>query len=132
MYVYIFGLLSVIVKNLPDNAGDSRDIGLHPGSGRFPGGGNGNSLLYSCLENPTDRGVWSATVHGVTELDMTEVTKHVCVHAHTHTHTHTHTEREREGEREKQRQRQREKERDREGEAEKYRHTHIEKMDVRG
>ena len=65
MYVYIFGLPSVIVKNLPDNAGDSRDMGLCPGSGRFPGGGNGNPLLYSCLENPMDSGVWSATVHGV-------------------------------------------------------------------
>ena len=115
MYVYIFGLLSVIVKNLPDNAGDSRDIGLHPGSGRFPGGGNGNSLLYSCLENPTDRGVWSATVHGVTELDMTEVTKRVCVHAHTHTHTHTH------GEREREREREREAETETEGERERQR-----------
>ena len=65
MYVYIFGLLSVIVKNLPDNAGDSRDMGLHPGSGRFPGGGNGNPLLYSCLRNPMDRRAWQVTVHGI-------------------------------------------------------------------
>ena len=47
MYVYIFGLPSVIVKNLPDNAGDSRDMGLCPGSGRFPGGGNGNPLPWT-------------------------------------------------------------------------------------
>ena len=44
------------------NAGD---LGLIPGSERFPGEGNGNSLQYSCLENPRDRGVWWATVHGV-------------------------------------------------------------------
>ena len=54
------------------NVGDS---GLIPGSGRSPGGGNGNSLQYSCLENPIDRGVWWAIVHGVTESDTTEVTK---------------------------------------------------------
>ena len=65
-----------MVKNPPTNAGDIRGAGLISGSGRSPGGGNGNSLLYSCLENPTDRGVWSATVHGVTELDMTEATQH--------------------------------------------------------
>ena len=46
------------------NAGD---LGLIPGSGRFPGEGNGNPLQYSCLENPMDRGAWWATVHGVTK-----------------------------------------------------------------
>ena len=51
-----------VVKNLPDNA---RDMVLIPGSGRFPRGGNGNPLQYSPLENPKDRGVWQATVHGV-------------------------------------------------------------------
>ena len=50
------------VKNPPDNAGDA---GLIPGLGRSPGGGNGNSLQYSCLGNPMDRGAWRATVHGV-------------------------------------------------------------------
>ena len=54
-----------VVKNLPANAGDSRDAGLIPESGRSPGGGNGNALQYSCLENTMDRGVWWATVHGV-------------------------------------------------------------------
>ena len=44
------------------NAGDQGSI---PGSGRSPGEGNGNPLQYSCLENPTDRGAWYATVHGV-------------------------------------------------------------------
>ena len=45
-----------VVKNLPANAGDAKDKGLIPGSGRFLGGGNGNPLQYSCLENPMDRG----------------------------------------------------------------------------
>ena len=45
---------------------------LIPGSGGSPGGGNGNPLQYSCLGNPMDRGDWRATVHGVTESDMTE------------------------------------------------------------
>ena len=54
-----------VVKNLPANAGDTRDAGLIPGSGRFPGEGNGNPLQYSCLESSMDRGAWWATVHGV-------------------------------------------------------------------
>ena len=49
------------------NAGDAVTVGLIPGSGRSPGGGNGNPLQYSCLENPMDRGAWWATVHGVTQ-----------------------------------------------------------------
>ena len=47
------------------NARDTGDAGLIPGSGRFPGGGHGNPLQYSCLENPMDRGAWRVTVHGV-------------------------------------------------------------------
>ena len=54
-----------MVKNLPGNAGDTRDLGLIPGSGRSPGIGNGKPLRYSCLENSMDRGAWWATVHGV-------------------------------------------------------------------
>ena len=53
------------VKNQPANSGDARDEGWIPQSGRSPGEGNDNSLQYSCLGNPTDRGVWWATVHGV-------------------------------------------------------------------
>ena len=49
---------SPVVKNPPSNAGDLRDVGLVPGSGRSPGEGNGNPLHYSCLENPIDRGAW--------------------------------------------------------------------------
>ena len=52
------------VKNLC-NAGDTRDMGSIPGLGRFPGGGNGNPLQYSCLENPMDRGAWWVPVHVV-------------------------------------------------------------------
>ena len=51
-----------VVKNLPANAGD---VGLIPGSGRSPGEGNGNPFQYPCLQNPMDREVWQATVHGV-------------------------------------------------------------------
>ena len=55
----------LVVKNLPANAGDARDLGLIPGLGKTLGGGNGNPLQYSCLENPMDRGAWWAAVHGV-------------------------------------------------------------------
>ena len=51
-----------------------RDVGSISGSEKSRGGGNGTSLQYSCLENPTDRGAWRATVHGVTESDMTVAT----------------------------------------------------------
>ena len=54
-----------MVKNPPASAGDTGDPGLILGSGRSPGGGNGNPLHYCCLENPTDRVAWWATVHGV-------------------------------------------------------------------
>ena len=59
--------VALVVKNWPANAGDVRDVRLLPGSGRFPGGGHGNPLQYSCLENPMDRGAWWATVHGVAQ-----------------------------------------------------------------
>ena len=66
--------MPLVVKNPPATAGDVGDLDLIPGSGRSPGGGNGNPLQYSCLENPMDRGAWQATVHRVTESDMTEAT----------------------------------------------------------
>ena len=56
----------LMVKNLPANAGEMKDMGSIPGLGRFPGGGHDNPLQYSCLENPTDRGPWQATAHRVT------------------------------------------------------------------
>ena len=58
----------LVIKNLPaTNAGDTRDEGSIPRSGRSHGGGHGNPLQYSFLENPMDRGAWCATVHGVTK-----------------------------------------------------------------
>ena len=66
--------VALVVKNPPANAGDIGDTGSIPGSGRSPGGGHGNPLQCSCLENPMDRGAWWATVHGVTKSNMTEVT----------------------------------------------------------
>ena len=69
-----------MVNNLSANAGDTEDAGLIPGSGRSPGGGNGNPLQYSCQDNPMERGSWWTTVHGVTkELDTTEHTR-ACVY----------------------------------------------------
>ena len=65
-----------MVKNLPANAGDARDMGSIPGLGRYPGVGNGKPDQYSCLENPMDREVWQATVHGVTKSDTIEATEH--------------------------------------------------------
>ena len=64
----------LLVKNLPTNAGDVRDEGLIPGSGRSPGEENGNPLQYSCLENSMEGEAWSATVFGVTESGRTEAT----------------------------------------------------------
>ena len=54
-----------VVKNLPTNAGDTRDVGLIPGFGRSPGVVNGNLLQFSCLKNSMDRGAWWAIVCGV-------------------------------------------------------------------
>ena len=59
--------VALAIKNPPANAGDIRDTGMSPGWGRSPGGGHGNPLQYSSLENPMDRGAWQATVHGVTK-----------------------------------------------------------------
>ena len=55
----------VVVKDLPVNAGDIRYAGSIPGFGRSPGGGHGNTVQYSCLEDPMDRESWQATVHRV-------------------------------------------------------------------
>ena len=60
-------------KNLPTNAGNTRDMGSITGSGRSPGGGNGNPLQYSCLENFMDRGAWWPTVCGVTKWSEVKV-----------------------------------------------------------
>ena len=59
--------VALVVKNLLANAGDIREVGSIPGSGRSPGGGPGNPLQYSCLENPMDREGWRTTLHEVTK-----------------------------------------------------------------
>ena len=63
-----------MIKNPPVNVGDLRDIGSIPGWGRSTGGGYGNPLQYTLLDNPMDRGAWQATVHRVKESDITEET----------------------------------------------------------
>ena len=70
----------LVVKNLPANAGDIREAGSVPGSGRSPGAGHGNLLQYSCLENPMDRGAWQATVHRVARSQ----TQLKWLHTHAH------------------------------------------------
>jgi len=60
----------LVVKNLPANAGDARDVGSIPGLGRCPGEGNGTLLQYSCQENSTGRIAWWVTVHGVAKSQM--------------------------------------------------------------
>ena len=52
--------MALVIKNMPANAGDLREVGLIPGLGRSPGGGHGNPLQYSCLENSVDGGAWQA------------------------------------------------------------------------
>ena len=74
------------LKNPPARAGDIKETGLIPGSGRSPGGGNGNPLQYSRLENPLHKGAWWATVRRVAK-SQTQLKQ---LHTHTHTHTHTH------------------------------------------
>ena len=59
--------VALVVKNPPANAGDMRDVGSIPGSGRSPEVGIGNLLQYSCLENPMHRGTYRGTVHGAAE-----------------------------------------------------------------
>ena len=68
------------VKNPSDNTGDARDMGLIPGPGRSPRGGNGSPFQDSCLENPMDRGAWWAMVHGVTK-SRTQLGSYVHTHS---------------------------------------------------
>ena len=60
----------LVVKNIPANSGDVRDVDLIPGSGRSSGGGNGNPLQLVCLENLMDREAWWAIVHRVTKSQI--------------------------------------------------------------
>ena len=74
--VYTYHKLASLVAQMVKNVYNAGDPGSIPGTGRSPGGGHGNPLQYSCLENPMDRGTWQATVHtvyGVAESDTTEL-----------------------------------------------------------
>ena len=64
--------VALLVKNLPASAGEIRDVSSIPGSRRSRGGGDGNPLQYSCLENPMDRGDWQVTAHKIAEPNTTE------------------------------------------------------------
>ena len=66
--------VALVVNSPPANAGDVGDAGSIPGSGWSPGGGHGNPLQYSCLENPMDRRARKATIHRTEESDMTKET----------------------------------------------------------
>ena len=91
IYVYIYisiwvSQVALVVKNPPANAGDAKDMDSIPGLVRSPREGYVNPLKYSCLENPTVRWAWWATVHGVTKSQTQR--KWLSMHAHTHTHTY--------------------------------------------
>ena len=73
--------VALVVKNLPANAGDIRDVGSIPGLGRSPGGGHVNPLQYSCLENPMDRGAWQAAVPRVTKSRRWLKQLSMCMHS---------------------------------------------------
>ena len=62
--------VALMVKNPPANAGEVRDTGSIPGSGRYPGGGHGKPPQYACLENPMDREAWQATVYRVAKSQI--------------------------------------------------------------
>ena len=62
--------VALVVKNPPTHTGYVRDMSSIPGLGRYPGRGHDNSLQYSCLENPKDRGAWQATIHRVAKRRM--------------------------------------------------------------
>jgi len=73
--------VALVIKNLLANAGDIRDIGSNPGTGKSLGGGHGNPLQHSCLENPVDRGAWQATVHRVAKswTQLKQLSMHTCM-----------------------------------------------------
>ena len=83
------GLLRWLCRRICHSAGGAEDVGSIPGSGRSPGGGNGNPLQYSCLENPMDRGAWWATQPIGTRIES-DTTEWLIIHAHTYIHTYTH------------------------------------------
>ena len=68
-----------MVKSLPANVGDVRDVNLIPGLGRYLGGGNGNPFQYSCLENPMHSGAWQTAVHTFAK-SQTQLTERLSMH----------------------------------------------------
>ena len=87
LYIKWVSQVLLVVRNLSANAGHIRDLGSSPGSGRSPGGGHGNLLQYSFLENSMDKGAWHATVHGVTKSERTEqltLSLHINIYVHIH------------------------------------------------
>ena len=85
--------MALVIKNLPANAGDTRDVSLIPGLGRSPGVGNDNRPQYSCLENSMDRGAYRAMSYEITN-NQTSLSHSLSLSLSlslTHTHTHTHT-----------------------------------------
>ena len=76
--------VAAVVKNTPANAGDIRDVGWIPRSGRSPGGGHGNPFQYSCLENPMDGGAWQTAVHGVAKsrTRLKQLSTHTCYNSY--------------------------------------------------
>ena len=81
--VYLIGAsqVTLVVKKLPASVGHRRDLRLIPGLGRYPGGGHGNPVQCSCLENPMDREAWRATVHGFAKESVkTKATEHAGMH----------------------------------------------------
>ena len=79
-YYKVLSQMVLVVMNLPTNAEDIRNMGLIPGLGRSPGGGHGNPLHHSCLENFFERGAWQAAVHRVTQSQTW--LKQLIAHAH--------------------------------------------------
>ena len=75
LFIFLGFRSGLVLKNLPANARDARDMGSVPGSGRSPGWGNGNPLQYSCPKNAMGRGAWQATVHGV-KKNLTGLSTH--------------------------------------------------------
>ena len=100
IYIYVCVCIYIYIERERDfpgglevkaSAWNARDLGLIPGSGRSPGEGNGNSLQYSCLENPMDGGAWWATVLGVAKSRtvLSDFTFHIYIYIYTHTYIHS-------------------------------------------
>ena len=83
---------ALVVKKLPASAGDVRDMGWIPRSGRSPGGGHGNPLQYFGPENPLDRGVWQPTVHRVAKsrTQLKQLSMHACTQPQIYSYSLTH------------------------------------------